>query len=319
MSGRPTGPRRPLVAVVGPTCTGKTALAVALAQRLAPAELINADSRQLRRGLRVGTCAPTAGELRGVPCHLLDLARPGDDFTVADWLAAATAVIAALESRSVLPIVVGGTGLYVTALVEGFDFGRAAPDAARRAERSRLAATPDGRSMLAAELLARDAGAPASVDVRNPRRVIRALEILDARGGSLQAARHTDPRPAVLIGLDLPRDLHTRLIEERTVAMFEGGLLDEVGAALRDGVSTAGLSACGIGYAEAIDVIHGRMTLPDAVAVTVRRTVRYANSQRKYLRRDPRIRWLEPDGGDRDALVDRAVLAIESGPAGLCH
>ena len=305
-------PRIP-VAVVGPTCTGKTALAVALAQRLAPAELINADSRQLRRGLSVATCRPTEAQLCGVVCHLLDLADPGEDFTVADWVGAARDVVARLERRSVLPIVVGGTGLYVSAFVDGFDFGRAGPDPARRIERTQLAAAAGGRAALAAELLERDAGAAAQVDLNNPRRVIRALEILDTHGGSLDAARGTAPRPAVLIGLDAPPEAHAQWIRQRTEAMFgEGALLDEVRSALRRGCSADALAACGIGYAEAIDVVEDRLSVDEAVAATVRRTLRYARSQRSFFRRDRRIAWLQAGGADMDALVARAMAIVDA-------
>ena len=117
-----------MIVIVGPTCTGKTRLAVALARKLWPAELLNAESRQLRRGLRAGTCAPTQEEVGEVPCHLLDLADPGQEFTVAGWLEAARRALEVVEARDAQPIVVGGTGLYVTALVEGYDFGGAPPD-----------------------------------------------------------------------------------------------------------------------------------------------------------------------------------------------
>ena len=185
---------RPLLVIVGPTCTGKTALAVAAAQALAPAAILNADSRQVRRGLRVGTCAPTPEELHGVRCELLDLCDPGDPFTVADWLIAARACLDRLDQTGSRAIVAGGTGLYVTALVDGFDLAGGPPDPARRADRTELAAMPGGLDALVAELRTRDPGGATGIDQRNPRRVIRALEILDAGGGSLRAAQR--PRPA---------------------------------------------------------------------------------------------------------------------------
>ncbi len=134
----------PLLVIAGPTCTGKTALAVAAAQALAPAAILNANSRQVRRGLRVGTCAPTAEELHAVSCELLDLCDPGEPFTVADWLMAARPCLDRLDSSGSRAIVAGGTGLYVTALVDGFDLAGGPPDPARRADRTALAATPEG-------------------------------------------------------------------------------------------------------------------------------------------------------------------------------
>ncbi len=135
---------RPPLVVVGPTCTGKTSLAVAAALAMAPAELLNADSRQVRRGLRVGTCAPEPAELRGVPCNLLDLCDPGEAFTVADWLDAARTCLERLDRAGTRAVVAGGTGLYVTALVDGFDLARVPPDPERASNARDLASTPEG-------------------------------------------------------------------------------------------------------------------------------------------------------------------------------
>ena len=300
---------RPLVAIVGPTCTGKTRLAVALARRMQPAELLSADSRQLRRGLRAGTCAPTPDELAGVACHLLDLAEPGQEFTVADWLAEARELLAQLARRGVQPIVVGGTGLYVTALVDGYDFGGVPPDPTTRGERTRLATTAAGRAQLAAELTGRDPAAGTAVDLRNPRRVIRALEILDARG-RLSDARGSDPEPAVLIGLDAPRDLHEAWVRQRCTAMFRGGgILEEARASVGRGLSAASLRGCGIGYTEALAVLDGALTVDAAIDSTTRRTLRYAKAQRTYFRRDGRITWLDAGGSSSD-LVAHALAAV---------
>lgn len=299
----------PLVAIVGPTGTGKTRLAVALAEAIGGA-LVNADSRQLRRGLHVGTCAPTAAELHGVACHLLDLADPGEEYTVADWLAAARPLIDALQSRRLHPILVGGTGLYVTALVDGYDLGTAAPDPAMRAARTRQAATPDGLAELLAELARHDPEAVTTIDARNPRRVLRALEIVEAARRPLRSARGSTPRPAALIGLDAPADVHAVWIDARCSAMFaDGAILDEVAAALRRGCSAQALRGCGIGYAEALAVIAGGMATADAVRATVRRTIRYAKAQRSYFRRDPRIHWL-PAEAETASLTRRALALL---------
>lgn len=303
------GGRRPLIALVGPTCTGKTRLAVALARRLPPAELLNADSRQLRRGLRAGTCAPTPEDLGAVRCNLLDLADPGQAFTVADWLAAARQVLQGMAARDVQPIVVGGTGLYVTALVDGYDFGGVPPDRETRAERTRIAATAAGLDRLAAELTRRDPAAADEIDVRNARRVIRALEILDARG-SVSNARRSDPRPAVIIGLDAPHELHEAWVGQRCAAMFQSGaILDETRAALARGFTARDVSGCGIGYAEALAVLDGRLDIDDAIAAAIRRTLRYARSQRTYFRRDKRTTWLDANDSPAE-LIRSAVAAV---------
>jgi tRNA dimethylallyltransferase len=303
---------RPILVVVGPTCSGKTALAVAVAQALAPAELLNADSRQVRRGLRVGTCAPVPSELKGVRCNLLDLSDPGEPFSVADWLTAARLCLDRLDRSGARAVVAGGTGLYVTALVDGFDLARVPPDPARRADRSELAATAEGLAALAAELLSRDPEGAAAIDQRNPRRVIRALEILDAKGGSLRDAQQRAlPREAVMVGLDVARPVHTRWIEHRIAAMFDsGGIQQEVRWLLGRGLDRQAIVGCGIGYGEALDLIEGHIGVEAAMQATMRRTLRYARAQRTWFRRDARLVWFRPDLVNFEQLVDGVLHLV---------
>jgi tRNA dimethylallyltransferase len=308
----------PMLVVVGPTCSGKTALAVAAAQALAPAEMLNADSRQVRRGLRVGTCAPRPSELHGVRCHLLDLCDPGETFTVADWLTAARRSLERLDRSGTRAVVAGGTGLYVTALVDGFDLAQVPPDPVRRADRSELAATPEGLATLAAELRARDPRGATEIDQRNPRRVIRALEILDARGGSITSARRRSaPRLAVMVGLDVARPVHARWIEHRIAGMFDtGGIQDEVRWLLARGLDRAVIGACGIGYSEALDLIEGHIDLEAAMQATMRRTLRYARAQRTWFRRDARLTWFRPDLISFDEMLAGVLDLVASAEAG---
>lgn len=303
---------RPILVVVGPTCSGKTALAVAVAQALAPAELLNADSRQVRRGLRVGTCAPGPSELKGVRCNLLDLSDPGEPFSVADWLTAARLCLDRLDRSGARAVVAGGTGLYVTALVDGFDLARVPPDPARRADRSELAATAEGLAALAAELLSRDPEGAAAIDRRNPRRVIRALEILDAKGGSLRDAQQRAlPREAVMVGLDVARPVHTRWIEHRIAAMFDsGGIQQELRWLLGRGLDRPAIVGCGIGYGEALDLIEGHIGIEAAMQATMRRTLRYARAQRTWFRRDARLVWFRPDLVNFEQLVDGVLHLV---------
>jgi tRNA dimethylallyltransferase len=306
----------PLLVIVGPTCSGKTALAVAAAKALAPADLLNADSRQVRRGLRVGTCAPTPHELGGIHCSLLDLCDPGEPFTVADWLAAARATLERLDRSGIRAVVAGGTGLYVTALVDGFDLAGVPPDPARRADRSELAATPEGFETLIAEMRRRDPDGAAALDLRNPRRVIRALEILDAKGGSLLSAqRRVAPRDAVMIALDVARPIHARWIEHRIAMMFDtGGIQDEVRWLTRVGLDRQQIVGCGIGYAEALDLVEGHLDIEAAMQATMRRTLRYARAQRTWFRRDTRLTWFRPDLMAFDQLVHDVVQLFAARP-----
>ena len=308
------GARRPppALAVVGPTATGKTALAVRLALRLGRAELVNADSRQVLRGLHVGTNTPGPGDLDGVPCHLLGIAEPGRPFSVADWLAAAQSCLAALELRGARPIVVGGTGLYVRALLDGLELDGAPPDPARRAVLNARAASPEGLAELAGELRRRDPEGALGVDLRNPRRVVRAVEIVEARGSLASQRRGGATRPSIRIGLDAAPELHRGWIAERARAMVAGGLLDETATALARGVRPEALDGCGIGYREALAVLDGRLSAAEAVAEIVRRTTRYAKAQRTWFRADRSVVWLGREReDDLDELVTRAVALAE--------
>jgi tRNA dimethylallyltransferase len=299
-----------LLVIGGPTAVGKTALAVAVARRLGAAELVNADSRQVIRGLTVGTCAPTEEELRGVPCHLLGLRDPGERFSVADWLRLARDAVATIRGRGALPVVVGGTGLYISALVDGLDLEEVPPDPEVRAARTATSERPGGLAALAAELRERDPAGAARVDLRNPRRVVRALEILDARG-SLPVRGPTASEPATLLALDAPAEPYRRLVEERSRRLLtEGALLAEVEAALRRGVTREALDAAGIGYREARALAGGQLDAETAVALLVRRTLRYAKAQRTWFRGDPRFRWLKRGAGALDRLADEVIDAL---------
>ncbi len=312
---------QPILAIVGPTCVGKTTVAVAAAKQLPGAELVNADSRQVRTGALVATFAPTATELQGVACHLLGLVPLGVPFNVADWLAEATTALADLEARGGRAIVVGGTGLFVKALVDGFDFGKVPPDPATREERTRQAATDEGLRGLAAELTARDPQGAQRTDLRNPRRVLRALEILDARPGLLSEARGASPRPeAVQVGLDVAPDTHRTLVQRRVEGIFRSGaVLDEVAALLEAGVQAEALTACGIGYQETLDVLRGARDVDAAIAATVDRTLRYAKAQRTWFRRDPRVHWLRSDLLSVDELAAQAASLSHCAVAAVRH
>ena len=305
---------QPILAIVGPTCVGKTTVAVAAAKRLPGAELVNADSRQVRAGALVATFAPTTTELQGVPCHLLGLVAPGVPFNVADWLAAATSVLTDIEARGGRAVVVGGTGLFVKALVEGFDFRNVPPDPTTREERTSQAATHEGLRALASELTARDPQGAKRTDLRNPRRVLRALEILDARPGLLSETRGEAPRwDVVQVGLDMAADTHRTLVQRRVEDIFRSGaVLNEVAALLEAGVRADDLAACGIGYQEALDVLRGARDVDPAIAATVGRTLRYAKAQRTWFRRDSRVHWLRSD------LLSVDELAAQAAPLADC-
>jgi tRNA dimethylallyltransferase len=307
---------RPL-AIAGPTATGKTVLAVELARRIG-AELVNADSRQVSRRLRVGTAAPSATELRRVPCHLLDLCEPGAPFTVADWLERARTTLADLQTRGIPAILVGGTGQYLRALREGWGFGGTQPGEATRAPLTAVASAPGGLERLAAELHDRDPDGSASVDLANPRRVIRALEQLRGGAPSLAEARRTAGGLAVdVVILDAERAIHADALDARMDAMFAtGALVAEVEEELRRGTTPAALQRAGIGYAEALALLDGAISVADARAATLQRTRRYVKAQRTWFRHEPNVLRLERRGDTSTAaLADTVLTAVRLSPA----
>jgi tRNA dimethylallyltransferase len=292
-----------VVAVVGATCTGKTRLAVELALRMAPASIVNADSRQVRAGLAVGTCAASAAELRGVTCHLQRFVPVGGGFTVADWLAAARPLIRQLAEQGETVVLAGGTGLYVRALLEGYRLA-APPVAERRAALEAVAASPGGLERLGATLAERNPSVAERIDLRNPRRVIRALEALDGDGPGHGTAAEATPIPATVVALDADRELHRRWVRARAERMvLSGALVEETRTALGAGIDRAALERCGIGYREALAMLEGRLTPEDAVDAVERRTLRYAKAQRTFFRALPGVYWLDAS----DPLADQAA------------
>jgi tRNA dimethylallyltransferase len=309
--------QHPTLAIGGPTATGKTLLAVELARRIG-AELVNADSRQVVRRLVVGTARPTAAELDGVPCHLLDLCEPGAPFTVADWMRHARASLAELDSRGVPAVVVGGTGQYLRALREGWDFGGVSPRSEVRAELTAQAATPAGLSELVAEVRGRDSDGAGRLDVANPRRVIRAVELLRQGNAPLAQTRgRVGGRPLALVVLDADHDVHRAALAGRLDAMFDGGaIVAEVRAELDRGVAPAALRRAGIGYAEAVDVLNGVIEVEAAKSRAAQRTSRYVKAQRTWFRHEPTVLRLQRTATARVPDLADAVAAAAPISAG---
>lgn len=309
-SARAKRPPPPLVAIVGPTASGKSDLAMAVAGAL-PVEILVADSRQVYRGMDVGTAKPDAAARATVPHHLVDLVDPDEPFTVAEWVAAARRLVPEVIARGRLPMLVGGTGLYVTSLLDGYDYDAQPWSPELRAH---LAAEleAEGLAPLAARLAGRDPGAAARIDLRNPRRVLRALERVEVGGGASDAPRD-DPWPGriAMLGISRPRDVLYRRIDERASNLFASGLLDEVRTLLAAGFGPQLPPMIGHGYREAAHVLAGEWTLDEAIAVTARRTRQYAKRQLTWFRRDPRIVWLAVGDGPADEAAGDARRLIE--------
>jgi tRNA dimethylallyltransferase len=284
----------PIIGVVGPTGSGKTDLALALAARMS-VEILVADSRQVYRGMDVGTATPDAAARAAVPHHLLDLVDPDQSFSVALWVERARRLIPEIAARGRLPMLVGGTGLYVEALVAGHDYAGKGPSAQHRAQLAERLAV-EGLAPLAKELVTLDPAAASRIDLRNPRRVLRALERAEG-GGAAPRAEPWAGRVA-LVGLRRPREVLYRRIDARARWMFtEGGLLDEVRVLLASGYGPELDPMTGHGYREAAAALAGEISRDEAIERTARGTRQYAKRQLSWFRREPRIVWLE--AGDR--------------------
>ena len=302
----PGGEATPLVAVVGPTASGKTALAVQLAQRLG-GEIAGADSRQVYRRLNAGTAKPTANERVLARHHLIDIIEPDEPFGLAQYLDRATEAIAAIRARGRRPILAGGTGQYVWALLEGWQVPRVEPHPHLRAALM-ARAKAEGVLALHAELALRDPIAAAAIHPHNVRRVIRALELMEVTGEQPSALR-ARKQPAVgtmILGLTLPRDDLFSRIDRRVEKMFAAGLVEEVEMLLACGYSAGLPSLSGIGYAQVVQYLHGDLDLAEARERTKTATHRLARQQATWFRADdPRITWI--DARDLERAVEAAA------------
>ncbi len=285
----------PLVVVAGATATGKTALALALARRLPGAEIVSADSRQVYRGLDIGTAKATPAEQATVPHHGLDLVDPDAPFTVSDYRRAVLGALAAIAARGGLAFLVGGTGLYLRAVARGLPLETGTTDATiRRDLEARLAV--DGLAALVTALKQRDPIAAAAVDQRNPRRVVRALERVMLTGSGVPPPPLGYGAPLIWLGLARDATEHRATISARVDEQFAHGLLDEA-ARLRARFREDLPAFSAMGYREAFDVLAGRRDLGSAKALDTQRTWAYARRQRTWFRSEPEVQWLATGEG----------------------
>ena len=285
-------PARRLVAVVGPTAAGKSELALALAERFG-GEIVNADSRQVYRGMDAGTAKPSRGMRARLPHHLYDIVDPAESYSLARYRRDALAACEGIWARGRAPWLVGGTGQYVWALLEGWRVPEVAPRPALRAELRALAAR-EGVEALHARLRAVDPEGAERIDARNVRRVVRAIEVWEATGEPI-GVRQTKGDPGFAwraLGVDRERDELVWRINRRTEAMYAGGLVEETRALLDGGLPPDASALSSIGYAEAVRELRREITREKAIELTKRATKRLARRQRQWFRRqDPRIVW----------------------------
>jgi tRNA dimethylallyltransferase len=292
-----------VIAVVGPTAAGKSDLAVELARRI-DGEVINADSMQLYRGMDIGTAKLPAAARRGVPHHLLDVWEVTEAASVAEYQRLARTLIDEVRSRGRVPLLVGGSGLYVRAALDDLDFPGTDPAVRARLE-AELAAV--GPAPLYERLRARDPAAAAAILPTNGRRVVRALEVIELSGRPFTATM-PDYRyrraGTVQIGLAVPRPALDERIALRVERMWAAGFVDEVRALAATGLRAGRTASRALGYAQVLRFLAGEWTEEAAMAQTIRATRRFARRQESWFRRDPRVRWLPYDAPD---LLDQTL------------
>lgn len=316
--------RIPLLVIAGPTATGKTEMALRVAERVG-GEIISADSMQIYRDMDIGTAKPTAEERARAPIHLIDFVPPTGEYTVADFCRDAGREIARVHARGRLPIVCGGTGLYLRALTEGFEFPPGPRDTSVRARLLNEAAEV-GTEALHARLRTVDPAAAKRIEPGDLRRIIRALEVFELTGQPLSALqrRRAVDAPAVpdyncaKYVLTAPRELLFTRIERRVDAMMDAGWLAEVQRLLAAGVTAASQSMQAIGYRHLLQHLAGERGLEETVALIKRDTRRYAKRQMTWLRGDRGYRWLSiADEATQRACTEMittaAVRLLEAG------
>ncbi|MBX6752079.1 MAG: tRNA (adenosine(37)-N6)-dimethylallyltransferase MiaA [Micromonosporaceae bacterium] len=300
----------PVVAVVGPTAAGKSALAVELALRL-NGEVVNADSMQLYRGMDIGTAKLRSEERRGVPHHVFDVWDVTEPASVVAYQAVARAAIDDIYARGRVPLLVGGSGLYVRAVLEQFDFPGTDP-ALRASLEAELAEV--GPAALHARLAERAPEAAARILPTNGRRIVRALEVVTLTGRFVASLPEPTPYyPAVHIGVDRDPDELDALIAARVDRMFADGLVDEVRALEVRGLRDGRTASRALGYQQVLRYLAGECTLTEARDETVQATRRFVRRQRSWFRRDPAVVWLD---GASPTLVEDALAVCAAAPVG---
>jgi tRNA dimethylallyltransferase len=293
-----------LLAIVGPTASGKSALAVSIAQAMSgPAEIVGTDSMQVYVGMDVGTATPTIEEQGGVTHHLIDVWDPSYPVTVAQFQSQARDAIDAILARGSVPVVVGGSGLYVSAVLDDLRFPGTDPIIRQRLE---LELDTQGAEQMHARLAEVDPAAAEAILPTNGRRIVRALEVIELTGGPFVAKlpEPTEIYPAVRVGLDVPRDELDQRIAERVGRMWADGFVDEVRGLATAGLAQTPTASRALGYAQVLALLNGECSEDDARAATVQATKVFARRQQRWFRRDQRITWLRYDS---PTLVEDAL------------
>jgi len=287
-SGPTPRSEHPLV-ILGPTASGKSSLALAVAEALGDVELVSIDSMQVYRGMNIGTATPTASEQQRVRHHMIDFVEPSEAFTVGEFQRRSREVLADIRQRGKTPVLVGGTGLYLRSVIDDLELPGQFPEVVAELEQE-----PRTES-LHARLAALDPVGAGRMEPTNRRRVVRALEVTLGSGRPFSSfgpgMEHYGPTPFVQIALRWPRETLNSRIEARYAEQLEAGFLDEVRALTEVGVSHTAAQA--LGYRELLAHVEGKCTLDEAIDTAVIRTRRFARRQDRWFRRDPRLIWVD--------------------------
>ena len=288
-----------VVAIVGPTGTGKTELSLRLAETLGErgraAEAVNADAMHLYRGMDIGTAKLLPGQWRGIPHHLFDVLEVTDEATVARYQPEARRIVDDILARGATPILVGGSGLYVSSVI--FDFRFPGTDPVLRAQLE-AELIERGPGILYRRLAEVDPGSARRIGSTNGRRIVRALEVASLTGAPVSGALPEEPRPwrpVTILGLSAPRDALVRRLDARVERMWADGLLEEVAGLVPQGIERGVTAGRAIGYAQALAELKGELSREEAIAQTQQLTRRYARRQVSWFKRYPGIHWLDYD------------------------
>lgn len=310
MTSRTGSAKAVLVAIVGATGTGKSELSLDLAEALSsqgrPAEIVNADAMQLYRGMDIGTAKLPIEERRDIPHHLLDVLSPVEEASVADYQADARAAIEQIQARGAVPILVGGSGLYVSSVLHDFQFPGTDPVIRARLESELLELGP---GLLYQRLRNLDPAAATAIGPHNGRRIVRALEVIELTGEPFGAGLPDETaywKPTVTIGLRAPREELVSRLNSRVRNMWTGGLVEEVRGLAPNGLGVTASRA--IGYAQAIAQLKGEIDEDDAIEQTAALTRKYARRQVSWFTRYPRLSWLDYDDPARVDVARQLTL-----------
>lgn len=312
MNGRPL-----LVVITGPTAVGKTGVGIEVALAL-NGEVVSADSMMVYRGMDIGTAKPTFSEMRGVPHHLIDIVNPDEEFNVVRYQELATAAIENIQSRRRVPLLVGGTGLYLRAIIDHYRFPvRCDP---RLRQRLQQEAQLHGSGQLHERLAAVDPVTAARLHPNDQRRIIRALEVYHQTGKPFSqfqppAGRRESKYRLAMFGLSMDRARLYQRIEERVDELIQAGLVEEVRGLLDRGHGPELVAMKGLGYKEVVAYLRGETTREEMVNILKRNTRRFAKRQLTWFRRDDRIRWLDLDldmekSGKREGVAQEIVDSL---------